>query len=1308
MAQTDREVLVALYNATSGPDWSQHGNWNTDADLSQWHGIKTNHQGRVVQLFLSANNLKGPIPPELGNLSEVIHLYLGDNGFSGTIPEELGKLTALQRLYLQGNNLSGPIPPGLGNVTALTVLNLSSNQLSGPIPPELGNLAALQTLNLSPNQLSGPIPEALGDLSQLRELYLGSNLLTGAIPAQLGALNKLTWLSLSKNLLSGFIPNELGDLSELQTLSLYSNELTGSIPQELGGLSELTVLWLSNNKLNGPIPPELGNLSEVIHLYLGNNDLSGPIPEALGALSKLKELSLGYNKLTGTIPRELGKLTALIQLYLNSNGLTGAIPAQLGALNKLTWLSLSKNLLSGAIPKELGDLGKLRMLILDTNKLTGPIPPELGNLAALTALRLQNNKLSEVPPEVLELCRARRLEINWADNPWSRPAETVLASGLESALGWWNDVKQFGEAKSNKLKMVLVGLENAGKTTIVRHFIGRSIPKRSDRTVGIEITPDWKPLAEGPLQVSVWDFAGQADYYASHQLFLTEGALFLLVVDLHLFSEEMGSDATNFTDTRGRVYWWLEMLHMRVPGAAIALVGSHVDEMKREEADRAGADLLTVVTNFIQEKASTSSRRKSIRCIDTEPTTTAECDRARDDVQHITSRDSFAQRTGAGEAAAKPLVLHNHVFKVSRDPHSVMELRQWIVRAASGRECPPAFNFPAVDEVVSKAWIEAYDVMDTIKKTTPYVLWWRAVEEFSKKMSGRVSDDDDAGSVLWRAMKHREAEGGVLLMLADRLAPVATDMVHLDPAWLIELVRRLSDHNLVDEDKRKRGTVYRALRAYADKVTGITTSDLVDMHSVYCKSGRLNRDFLRFLWMHREIVPAGPAIDLPDAEFEIVVSTMERLLVMYTANDANILVVPARLQEYGDQSIVDRMQDVVMTTECSFSQVFPPPGIVGRFLAWSAQQVGDYEHCWQHGAFFSYKFQHARYDVFLYEQPIEELHLDGPDCKFAGLVLGIQGPPVMAAEVLGKLRESLENLVSDPVYGYPGIAEKGSMYFTPLERRESKYLDGLRRTLDNLQKAVDGLAGMVSQLMEQELLAANDEPSEYPRLVLVRPELTDKDGETPERTQRAGWDRWTKALSDIESHKFRLHFLCEHDSSEVPCGPEGRGYLIEQPKEWVKRCLPLMQGSLWVLRVVVSTVSHVDLPLSELLGAFVKATGAELVDGVGKVPGRISRAAVPVFGEGATTEEIQRFRRLRGNAYEALCEFMRDVETSPSGRLSGCLPCCCTQAVVNWRDSMVQVENPRTRRLAWVLKTNKDAYVGKHAGVDPTTRASSF
>lgn len=133
--------------------------------------------------------------------------------------------------------------------------------------------------------------------------------------------------------------------------------------------------------------------------------------------------------------------------------------------------------------------------------------------------------------------------------------------------------------------MVLVGLAEAGKTTVVRNFTRMPVPKRDDRTVGIEITPDWRPLDAGLLQISIWDFAGQADYYSSHQLFLTEGALFLLVVDLYAFSNEVQSGVDNFTDPHGRIYWWLEMLHMRVPGAAIALVGSHVDDMEKDGLD---------------------------------------------------------------------------------------------------------------------------------------------------------------------------------------------------------------------------------------------------------------------------------------------------------------------------------------------------------------------------------------------------------------------------------------------------------------------------------------------------------------------------------------------------------------------------------------------------------------------------------------------------------------------------------------------------------------------------------------------------
>ena len=195
-----------------------------------------------------------------------------------------------------------------------------------------------------------------------------------------------------------------------------------------------------------------------------------------------------------------------------------------------------------------------------------------------------------IPQEFLELLRQNEVcPTSYAyGNPWSRPPAAVMRSGVVAALGWWEDVKRYGLGKSHKLKAVLVGLAEAGKTTIVRHLTGGPLPEHPDRTVGIEITPAWRPSTEDPLQVNVWDFAGQADYYSSHQLFLTKGALFLLVVDLRAFFEEVQSGGVdNFTDRRDRIYLWLEMLHIRVPGAAIALVGSHVDQMERADVARA-------------------------------------------------------------------------------------------------------------------------------------------------------------------------------------------------------------------------------------------------------------------------------------------------------------------------------------------------------------------------------------------------------------------------------------------------------------------------------------------------------------------------------------------------------------------------------------------------------------------------------------------------------------------------------------------------------------------------------------------------
>ena len=302
----ERDVLVALYHATGGPNWRQQDNWLTDAPLEEWHGVSVDENRRVSSLELRGNQLQGELPDELANLTNLQRLNLGFNGLTGEIPDALGRLTNLQRLVLDFNQLTGEIPDTLGRLTNLRRLDLFSNQLTGEIPDALGRLTNLQQLYLSHNQLTGEIPDALGRLTNLQQLYLSHNQLTGEIPDALGRLTNLQELYLSRNQLTGEIPDALGRLTNLQVLDLFSNQLTEEIPRALGNLANLESLSLDNNQLTGEIPWEFGHLSNLRVLGLSNNQLTGKIPVELCRLTNLTDIHLSGNSLlTGCIPKKL-------------------------------------------------------------------------------------------------------------------------------------------------------------------------------------------------------------------------------------------------------------------------------------------------------------------------------------------------------------------------------------------------------------------------------------------------------------------------------------------------------------------------------------------------------------------------------------------------------------------------------------------------------------------------------------------------------------------------------------------------------------------------------------------------------------------------------------------------------------------------------------------------------------------------------------------------------------------------------------------------------------------------------------------
>ena len=274
---SDRDLLVALYDAIGGPEWRVGENWLTDRPLEEWHGVEVDGSGRVTRLHLQSNYLTGPIPPELVSLTNLISLDLSANELTGPVPAELGGLANLKTLWLHGNELTGEIPAVLGSMPNLGRLELGGNRLTGSIPSELGALSNLGSLGLAGNRLTGPIPAELGSLAALTRLNLGNNDLNGPIPPALGGLANLESLWLEGNALAGSVPPELGGLTNLKDLRLQDNELKGTLPPEFGGLENLTSVVLARNGgMAGALPARLTDLGRLEEFLAADTNLCAP------------------------------------------------------------------------------------------------------------------------------------------------------------------------------------------------------------------------------------------------------------------------------------------------------------------------------------------------------------------------------------------------------------------------------------------------------------------------------------------------------------------------------------------------------------------------------------------------------------------------------------------------------------------------------------------------------------------------------------------------------------------------------------------------------------------------------------------------------------------------------------------------------------------------------------------------------------------------------------------------------------------------------------------------------------------------
>ncbi len=182
-----KAILMELYNALDGPNWTRQQNWGTDVQISEWAGVQiVNNYGNIVKFRLSFSGvgLKGEIPECIGDLVELTDLSIDDEpGLTGSLPDSFSKLINLKYLWLHNTSMTS-LPDVFAPLTSLKYVYIGFNEkMTGPLPESLGYSDNIETFSIQHNKFTGELPASWGRLLKLKGSdMLRNNCLSGKIP----------------------------------------------------------------------------------------------------------------------------------------------------------------------------------------------------------------------------------------------------------------------------------------------------------------------------------------------------------------------------------------------------------------------------------------------------------------------------------------------------------------------------------------------------------------------------------------------------------------------------------------------------------------------------------------------------------------------------------------------------------------------------------------------------------------------------------------------------------------------------------------------------------------------------------------------------------------------------------------------------------------------------------------------------------------------------------------------------------------------------------------------------------------------
>ena len=292
----------------------------------------------------------------------------------------------------------------------------------------------------------------------------------------------------------------------------------------------------------------------------------GMLRITLDSLPCVELIDVRYNRLS-EIPQSVSRCKNLKTLKVAYNQLR-SLPDISGLKKTLIWLDCSHNFLK-KLPPGLVKCVQLINLFCDHNQLT-ELPLDLGLLSVLEDLTLHNNKISQLPLSVAAMTHLSMLTFR------SNPLQNIPGDFPERPT----DVREYLNSlqedpiPNNTIKLVLVGQEGVGKTTLLKALKRTfwAIPRSptTTKTDGIAV----KDIQLDELTLRCFDCGGDVDFNETHNFFITQGALYLACFNL---AEYCLSTVERSSFLLGRLQLWLQYIFSKVPSAQVVMVGTHAD-----------------------------------------------------------------------------------------------------------------------------------------------------------------------------------------------------------------------------------------------------------------------------------------------------------------------------------------------------------------------------------------------------------------------------------------------------------------------------------------------------------------------------------------------------------------------------------------------------------------------------------------------------------------------------------------------------------------------------------------------------------